>query len=126
MKELCSDSTRPEFHAPSLNTNYIQMKVDNPKSHSKVFVDDGYQVTIWDEVKPKLDEYVEYFAVDLDETTASGKDQSVISRHINSAFKEGEVDRKSNMQNLHIASSYSPVFFYNLDGNKRIAATMFL
>ncbi|WP_225748741.1 virulence protein RhuM/Fic/DOC family protein [Paraeggerthella sp. Marseille-Q4926] len=43
------------------------------------------------------------------------KDQSVISRHINNAFKEGEVDRKSNMQNLHIPSSDRPVALYNLD-----------
>lgn len=43
------------------------------------------------------------------------KDQSVISRHINNAFKEGEVDRESNMQNLHISSSDRPVTLYNLD-----------
>lgn len=75
MKELCADSTRPEFYVPSFNTNYIQMKVDNPKSHGKVFIDDGYLVTIWDEVKPRLDEYAEYFVVNLDETTVSGKEQ---------------------------------------------------
>lgn len=75
MRELCSDSMRPELHVPSFNTNYSQMKLDNPKSHGKVFVDDGFLVTIWDEVKPKLDEFVEYFAVELDETAVSGKEQ---------------------------------------------------
>ena len=43
-----------------------------------------------------------------------GRDQSVISRHINNAFKE-EVDRKSNMHFLHIAKAARPVAFYSLD-----------
>jgi len=33
------------------------------------------------------------------------RDQSVISRHINNVFKEGELDKKSNMQKMHIANS---------------------
>lgn len=44
-----------------------------------------------------------------------GRDQSVISRHINNVFKENEVEQKSNMQNLHIANSDKPVKFYSLD-----------
>lgn len=43
------------------------------------------------------------------------RNQSVISRHINNIFKEGELDEKSNMQNLHIANSDRPASFYNLD-----------
>jgi len=43
------------------------------------------------------------------------KDQSVISRHINSIFKDGEIDKKSNMQKMHIANSDKPVIFYSLD-----------
>ncbi len=43
------------------------------------------------------------------------RDQSVISRHLNNVFKEGELERKSNMQKLHIANSDKPVAFYNLD-----------
>jgi prophage maintenance system killer protein len=43
------------------------------------------------------------------------RDQSVISRHIYNVFKEGELDRKSNMQKMHIAFSDKPVMFYNLD-----------
>ena len=31
------------------------------------------------------------------------RDQSVISRHINNVFKEGELDEQSNMQKMHIA-----------------------
>ena len=33
-----------------------------------------------------------------------GRDQSVISRHINNVFKECEVDKESNMHFLHILS----------------------
>jgi hypothetical protein len=43
------------------------------------------------------------------------RDQSVISRHINNVFKEGELEKKSNMQKMHIANSDKPVAFYNLD-----------
>ena len=43
------------------------------------------------------------------------RDQSVISRHINNVFKEGEVDKESNMHFLHIANSDKPVKFYSLD-----------
>lgn len=43
------------------------------------------------------------------------KDQSVISRHINNAFREGEVERESNMQKMHIANSDKPTTFYSLD-----------
>lgn len=44
-----------------------------------------------------------------------GRDQSVISRHIRSIFKEGELDEKSNMHFLHIANSDRPVTIYSLD-----------
>ncbi len=43
-----------------------------------------------------------------------GRTQPVISRHLNNVFAE-ELDKKSNMQILHIANSDKPVAFYNLD-----------
>jgi len=43
------------------------------------------------------------------------RDQSVISRHIRNVFSEGELDRISNMQKMHIANSDKPVLYYNLD-----------
>lgn len=43
------------------------------------------------------------------------RDQSVISRHIRNVYKEGELDKKSSMQKMHIANSDKPVAFYNLD-----------
>jgi prophage maintenance system killer protein len=48
-------------------------------------------------------------------TTLFERDQSVISRHINNVFKEGELDKKSNMQKMHIANSDKPVVYYSLD-----------
>ena len=50
------------------------------------------------------------------------KDQSVVARHINNAAKDGELD-ESNMHFLHNTQyKYRPT----RNGNKRIAATLFL
>jgi prophage maintenance system killer protein len=43
------------------------------------------------------------------------RDQSVISKHIKNVFLEGELDRESNMQKMHIANSDKPVALYNLE-----------
>ena len=44
------------------------------------------------------------------------KDQSVVARHINNAFKEGELEEKSNMQILHNTQyKYRPTKVYSLD-----------
>ncbi len=43
------------------------------------------------------------------------KERSVITKHINNVFSEGELDEQSNVQNLHISGSDRPVKFYNLD-----------
>jgi hypothetical protein len=44
-----------------------------------------------------------------------GKERSVITKHIQNAMLEGEVDEKSNVHFLHIPRSDKPVAFYNLD-----------
>jgi len=44
-----------------------------------------------------------------------GRDVSVISRHINNVFREGEVEKESNLHFLQIANSDRPVAFYSLD-----------
>ena len=44
-----------------------------------------------------------------------GRERSNITKHIGNVFKEGELDEKSNVQNLHIANSDKPVKFYSLD-----------
>ena len=44
------------------------------------------------------------------------KDQSVIARHISNVFREGELEKNSNMQILHnTLSKYKPTAIYNLD-----------
>jgi len=42
-------------------------------------------------------------------------DQSVVSRHISNVFKDKEIDKKSNMQKMHIAKSDKPIILYSLD-----------
>lgn len=49
--------------------------------------------------------------------TLFGKDRTVITKHITNIFKENELDKKSNVQNLHIANSDKPVKIYNPDFN---------
>ena len=44
-----------------------------------------------------------------------GRERSVITKHVRNVFAEGELDEKSNVQNLHVANSDKPVKFYNLD-----------
>lgn len=43
------------------------------------------------------------------------RERSVITKHIKNIFTEGELDKKCNVQNLHIANSDKPVAFYSLD-----------
>ena len=43
------------------------------------------------------------------------RDRSVITKHINNIFREGELVEKSNVKILHISGSDRPVKFYNLD-----------
>ncbi len=64
MEQLCSDKERSDLYVPTFKNNYSQMKIDGPKSHGKVFEDDGYKVWLWDEVgevimKYKFNFYVE-------------------------------------------------------------------
>lgn len=44
-----------------------------------------------------------------------GRERSVITKHIRNVFNEGELDEKSNVQNMHVANSDKPVTLYNLD-----------
>lgn len=43
------------------------------------------------------------------------RERSVITRHINNIFKEGELEEKSNVHFLHIANSDKPVKVFSLD-----------
>ena len=48
-------------------------------------------------------------------TELFGRTRTVITKHINNIFSEGELTEKSNVQNLHIASSDKPTKSYSLD-----------
>lgn len=68
--------------------------------------------------KTKIDVRLENETVWLTQAQMSElfqRDRSVISKHIKNVFSEGELDEKSNVQNLHIAGSDKPVAFYSLD-----------
>ena len=43
------------------------------------------------------------------------KDRTVITKHINNIFSEGELEEKSNVQKMHFANSDKPVKIYNLN-----------
>jgi len=44
-----------------------------------------------------------------------GINRTVVTKHVNKILKDGEVDKKSNVQKMHIANSDKPVKFYSLD-----------
>jgi hypothetical protein len=44
-----------------------------------------------------------------------GCERSVVAKHVNNVFTEDELDRKSNVQNMHIATSDKPVAIYSLN-----------
>ncbi len=44
-----------------------------------------------------------------------GRERSVITKHLRTIFKSGELDEKSNVQKMHIINSKKPVILYNLD-----------
>ena len=48
-------------------------------------------------------------------TTLFEVDRTVVTRHVNNVFKDGEVDQKSNVHFLHIANSDKLVKMYSLD-----------
>jgi len=48
-------------------------------------------------------------------TKLFGRERTVITKHINNVFREGELSQKSNVQNMHIANSDKPVKHYSLD-----------
>lgn len=61
MEELCRKKERSELYVPTFRNNYAQMKIDGPKSHGKVFEDDGEHVWIWEEVEEVLRRHKDSF-----------------------------------------------------------------
>ena len=61
MEQICSNKECSELYVPTFRNNYAQMKIDGPKSHGKVFEDDGEHVWIWKEVETELRKYQDAF-----------------------------------------------------------------
>lgn len=61
MERLCSDKEHPELYVPTFRNNYSQLKIDGPKSHGRVFEDDGENVWIWSEIEDTLMKYKSSF-----------------------------------------------------------------
>lgn len=61
MELLCRDTSNPELYVPPFKSNYSQMKLEGPKTHGKVFEDDGQTVRIWHEIEETLMKYKSYF-----------------------------------------------------------------
>jgi len=61
MEHLCSDIEHSELYVPTFRNNYSQMKLEGPKSHGKVFEDDGENVWIWSEVEAVIMKYKNSF-----------------------------------------------------------------
>lgn len=61
MELLCSNKEHSELYVPTFRNNYAQMKLDGPKTHGKVFEDDGEHVWIWKEVEEVLRRHKDSF-----------------------------------------------------------------
>lgn len=59
MKGLCFDKIN--MSEKQFKSNYAQMTFDGPRSHGKVFEDDGENVWIWEEIRPRLMQYKDAF-----------------------------------------------------------------
>ena len=76
------------------------------------------EIVIFESNKGEIQVQLEQETVWLSQSqliTLFERDQSVISRHIANVFKEGELEKKSNMQKMHTANSDKPVSYYSLD-----------
>lgn len=78
--------------------NIIIYNTDDGKTNVRLYATDG---TVW----MTQAQIAELFS----------KERSGISKHINNIFKEGELDKKSNVNFFHIANSDKPVALYSLD-----------
>ena len=79
-------------------TQFLLYKSENGKIKVDVLVEDE---TVW--------------LTQIQIAELFGRDRTVVTKHINNIFKEGELEEKSNVQNLHFAHSDKPIKYYNLD-----------
>ena len=92
---------------------------------SKTKEEDNYKIVRFNQDKIELDVRISpkeetVWMTEEEIATLFERNQSVISRHINNIFKEGELDRDTSMHFLHKSPNgenpdYRPPVFYNLD-----------
>lgn len=59
----CQDNeNHPEVYVRDFSGNFASMKTDKGNSHGRVFVDDGYNITIWSGVENTMEEYRSFFS----------------------------------------------------------------
>jgi len=78
--------------------NIIIYNTDDGKTNVKLYANDG---TVW----LQQAQIAELF----------DRSRSVITKHINNVFSDGELEKKSNVQKMNIAFSDKPVMLYSLD-----------
>ncbi|MCL1820139.1 MAG: hypothetical protein FWG36_05735 [Oscillospiraceae bacterium] len=62
LEERCqSEQSHPDVYVKDFRGNFASMKTDKGNSHGKVFIDDGYNITIWDDVINVLEKYYNLF-----------------------------------------------------------------
>ena len=82
--------------------------------------DNRYNIVVFNDENLSLEVNVDYFneTIWLTQNQISflyQTDRSVVSKHINNILLEEEVDKKSNVQKMHIPFSDKGVFIYSLD-----------
>lgn len=74
LSERCSNAAEyPETFVTDFKGNFAQMKTDASNSHGKVFITNGDDVEIWDEVKDVLMDNKKYFIENYDGTSSRNK-----------------------------------------------------
>lgn len=62
LKLRCSNKEKyPDVFVPTFDSNFIQMKIDGVKSHSKIFEEKLGLVTIWEKALDEIESNREYF-----------------------------------------------------------------
>ena len=62
LEERCqSEQTHPDVYVRDFKGNFDSMKTDKGNSHGKIFLDDGYNITIWSEMLDVLEKHRSLF-----------------------------------------------------------------
>lgn len=117
IEQLCSDPNRPDLFVPTFKSNYAQMKLDGPKTHGKVFEDDGVYVTIWNEVEEVMRQYQNQFTRDISSApVADSNTQSIEPADIDaeSLWKEIVNEFTTNPRDVQTrpTGNRRPLWFY--------------